>query len=245
MAVKSIQYKQQTFQISYEIINPEKSKTLIFLHGWGANKELMKKSFEKTMEEFRHVYIDLPGFGNSTCSRPLVTEDYANIMELFLAQINANQDHMVLGHSFGGKVALLLNPQILILVGSAGIPVPKPFKIRAKIALFKMFKLVGLASLRSLFVADDAKKLSEIMYQTFKNVVNEDLSSEFKAYSGKALLCWGKDDTATPLYTAEKINELIADSRLVVYEGDHYFFMNQAEAVAKEIETTLLETLQH
>lgn len=245
MAVKSIQYKQQTFQISYEIINPEKSKTLIFLHGWGANKELMKKSFEKTMEEFRHVYIDLPGFGNSTCSRPLVTEDYANIMELFLAQINANQDHMVLGHSFGGKVALLLNPQILILVGSAGIPVPKPLKIKAKIALFKMFKFVGLASLRSLFVADDAKKLSEIMYQTFKNVVNEDLTSEFKSYSGKALLCWGKDDTATPLYTAEKINELITDSRLVVYEGDHYFFMNQADALAKEIETTLLETLQH
>jgi len=200
VAVKSIQYKQQTFQISYQIINPEKSKTLIFLHGWGANKELMKNSFEKTMEEFRHVYIDLPGFGNSTCSRPLVTEDYANIMELFLAQINANQDHMVLGHSFGGKVALLLNPQILILVGSAGIPVPKPLKIRAKIALFKMFKFVGLASLRSLFVADDAKKLSEIMYQTFKNVVNEDFTSEFKSYSGKALLCWGKDDSATPLY---------------------------------------------
>ncbi len=245
MAIKSIQYKHQTFQISYEILNPDKSKTLIFLHGWGSNKELMKQSFEKTMEEFRHVYIDLPGFGNSTCNRPLETEDYANIMELFLAQINANQDHMILGHSFGGKVALLLNPQILILVGSAGIPVPKPFKIKAKIALFKMFKFIGLSKLRSLFVAEDAKELSEIMYQTFKNVVNEDFRSDFKDYRGKALLCWGKDDTATPLFTAEKINKLIPDSRLVVYEGDHYFFMQQADAVAKEIETTVLASLHH
>jgi len=245
VAIKSIQYKQQTFQISYEILNPEKSRPLVFLHGWGADKELMKNAFGKELDAFRHVYIDLPGFGNSTCNRPLATEDYANILELFLAQINANQDHMVLGHSFGGKVALLLNPRILILVGSAGIPVPKPFKIKAKIALFKLFKFVGLSKLRSLFVAEDAKKLSEIMYQTFKNVVNEDLTGQFKDYSGKALLCWGRNDTATPLFTAEKINGLIADSRLVVYEGDHYFFMQQAGEVAKEIETTVLESLQH
>lgn len=245
MAIKSIQYKHQTFQIAYDIVNPEKSKTLIFLHGWGANKELMKQSFEKTMDAFRHVYIDLPGFGKSTCNLPLVTEDYANILELFLAQINANQDHIVLGHSFGGKVALRLNPQILVLIGSAGIPVPKPLKVRAKIALFKLLKSFGLTKLRAFFVADDAKKLTEIMYQTFKNVVNEDLSSDFKAYSGKALLCWGRDDTATPLYTAERMTELIGDARLVVFEGDHYFFMKQADAVAHEVETTVLQTLQH
>jgi non-heme chloroperoxidase len=245
VAIKSIQYKHQTFQVSYEVVNPEKSKTMIFLHGWGANKELMKKSFEKTMDTFRHVYIDLPGFGNSTCSRPLVTEDYANILELFLAQINANQDHMILGHSFGGKVALLLNPQFLVLVGSAGIPVPKPLKIKVKIALFKILKLFGLSKLRSMFVAEDAKQLSQIMYETFKNVVNEDLTSNFKEYSGKALLCWGRDDTATPLYTAKKMNELITDSRLVIFEGDHYFFMQQAEALAKEVETAVLQMLQH
>ncbi|MCJ7765021.1 MAG: alpha/beta hydrolase [Thiovulaceae bacterium] len=244
MAIKSIQYKQHTFQISYDILHPEKSTPLIFLHGWGSNKELMKQSFEKTMDTFRHIYIDLPGFGNSSCNFPLNTEDYANIVELFLAQINANQDHIVLGHSFGGKVALLLNPKILILLGSSGIPVPKPLKIRAKIALFKMLKFLGFSKLRSLFAAEDAKKLNHIMYQTFKNVVNEDLTPAFKAYSGKALLCWGKEDTATPLFTAQKINKLIADSRLVVYNGDHYFFMKQAGAVAREIETTVLASLQ-
>ena len=245
MAIKSIQYKHQTFQISYEVIHPEKSKTLIFLHGWGANKELMKNAFGEYMDAFRHIYIDLPGFGNSTCNKALNTEDYANILELFLAQINANQDHMILGHSFGGKVALLMNPELLVLVGSAGIPVPKPLKIKAKIALFKLLKVTGFSKLRSIFVAEDAKKLTEIMYQTFKTVVNEDLTQDFKNFRGKALLCWGKDDTATPLWTAEKILELMDDARLVVYEGDHYFFMNEAEAVSKEIETTVLQMLQH
>jgi len=245
MAMKSIQYKHQTFQVSYDVVNPEKSKTMIFLHGWGSNKELMKGAFGETMDAFRHVYIDLPGFGNSTCNRALVTEDYANIIELFLAQINANQDHMILGHSFGGKVALLLNPQLLVLVGSAGIPVPKPLKIKAKIALFKVLKNFGLSKLRTMFVAEDAKQLSEIMYETFKNVVNEDMTADFRAYSGKSLLCWGRDDTATPLWTAEKMVELMSDARLVVFEGDHYFFMKEAPAIAKEIETTVLQTLQH
>ncbi len=106
-----------------------------------------------------------------------------------------------------------------------------------------MTKFMGFSKLRSLFVAEDAKALSEPMYQTFKNVVDEDFEKEFSSYGGKALLCWGKDDTATPLSSAQKIDELIADSKLKVYEGDHYFFMKNADSVAKEIEQTFLETL--
>jgi non-heme chloroperoxidase len=245
VARKSIQYAQHTFQISYEIVNPVAKKTIVFLHGWGSNKELMKQAFGTHLDQFRHLYVDLPGFGNSTCNMTLNTEDYANIMELFLAQVNANQDEIVLGHSFGGKVALLLKPQILVLVASAGIRVAKPLKVKAKIALFKLLKLFGSARLRSFFVASDAKKLSEPMYQTFKNVVNEDLSEQFAAYSGKALLCWGKADTATPLHTAHAIHGLINDSRLVEYEGDHYFFMKHGAEVSAEIEKSVLETLAH
>ncbi len=242
MALKSIQYQQYTFNISYEILNPSASLTIIFLHGWGSNKGLMKDVFGRQLKAFRHVYVDLPGFGNSTCSRELTTEDYANIMELFLAQINANHDPIIVGHSFGGKVALLLNPHILVLIASAGIRRSKSLKVRLKIGLFKLFKGVGLSKLRNKFVADDAKALSEPMYKTFKHVVNEDFSEQFAAYSGRALLCWGKSDTATPLKDAHKIKKLIHDSRLVEFEGDHYFFLKHEIEVAKEIETIVLES---
>jgi len=242
MALKSIQYNKQTFNISYEILNPNAEVDLIILHGWGSNKGLMKQSFSPFMDSFRHIYIDLPGFGGSTNSSALETKDYARIVELFMIHINASKDIM-LGHSFGGKVALLLEPKVLVLVGSAGIYIPKPFKIKAKIALFKASKIFGLSKLRSLFVAEDAKSLSEPMYQTFKNVVDEDFSYEFSTYSGKALLCWGRDDTATPLSSAQKINELIKDSTLKVYDGDHYFFMSKAEEVSDEVQNIFLKTL--
>lgn len=244
MAIKSIQYNQHTLDISYEILNPQATVDLIVLHGWGSNKNLMKKSFSPYMDSFRHIYIDLPGFGASTCNLTLTTTDYAKIIELFMIHINASKD-IILGHSFGGKIALLIEPKVLVLVGSAGIYVAKSLSIKIKIALFKLFKVFGFSKLRSLFVAEDAKTLSEPMYQTFKNVVNEDFSSEFSSYSGKALLCWGRDDTATPLSSAKKIDELIEDSTLEVYEGDHYFFMNNAKDVSIKIEELFLKTLEH
>lgn len=242
MAVKSIQYKQHTFDVSYEIINPHATVDIIILHGWGSNKNLMKKSFSEYMKGFRHIYIDLPGFGNSTCPIALKTTDVARIVELFMIHVNASKD-IILGHSFGGKVATILDPKVLVLVSSAGIYITKPIKVQLKIAIYKLFKFFGFAKFRSLFVADDAKSLSEPMYQTFKNVVDEDFSHEFSSYSGKALLCWGESDTATPLSSAKKIDELIKDSKLSVYDGDHYFFMKHAEEVSKEIEETFLKTL--
>ncbi|WP_373035822.1 alpha/beta fold hydrolase [Sulfurimonas sp.] len=242
MAIKSIQYNQHTLDISYEIINPEAKIDLIILHGWGSNKGLMKKSFSPYMDTFRHIYIDLPGFGGSTCNVALETKDYARIVELLMIHINASKD-IILGHSFGGKVALLLEPKVLVLVGSAGIYIPKSFKVRAKIALYKALKVFGFAKLRSLFVADDAKSLSEPMYQTFKNVVDEDFSDDFASYGGKALLCWGEEDTDTPLSSAHKINELIDDSTLKVYDGNHYFFMIHAQEVSREIKDVFLKSL--
>ena len=244
MAIKSIQYNQHTFNISYEILNPSAKVDFIVLHGWGSNKNLMKQSFSPYMDSFRHIYIDLPGFGGSTCSVALTTADVARIVELLMVHINASKD-IILGHSFGGKVALLLEPKVLVLVASAGIYIPKSLKIKSKIALFKLVKALGFSKFRSLFVADDAKELSEHMYQTFKNVVNEDFEDEFSKYKGKALLCWGKDDTATPLSSAKKIDALIADSKLEVYEGDHYSFMKNAEDISKKIEKTFLQTLGH
>lgn len=238
MAVKTVHYKGATFSISYEILNPNQSSDVIFLHGWGSNKNLMKQAFSKTLPSFRHIYIDMPGFGASNCDISLETTDYAAIMELFLEESGVHKN-VILGHSFGGKVATLLNPELLVLVASAGILVPKPLKIRTKIALFKLLKFTGLTSLRSLFVAPDAQGMSEVMYQTFKNVVNEDFTQRFEAYKGKVLLCFGKKDTATPLWTGEVIRSLIPDSRLVAYAGDHYFLLQEGGSIADEIEKSM------
>jgi len=236
VAKKSLEVLGDRFDISYEILNQDKTKDFIVLHGWGSNKGLMRKSFAKFLSEFRHIYIDLPGFGNSTTDIKLDTVQYSNILNEFFKIANIKKN-IILGHSFGGKVATLLSPDLLVLVGSSGILVPKPFSVRMKIYLNKFLKQFGITSFRKLFVSDDGKNLSPQMYETFKTVVNEDFSSLFESYSGKALLFWGKDDTATPLNTAKNINKKILNSKLFEYDGDHYFFMKHSDKIAQEIKT--------
>ncbi|MBN2825114.1 MAG: alpha/beta hydrolase [Campylobacterales bacterium] len=240
MALKEIEYKNQHFQISYEIVNPAQTMNFIVLHGWGSNKNIMKQAFGKTLPHCKHIYIDMPGFGNSTNETVLTTHDYANIIQKFLDTLHASSD-IAMGHSFGGKVATLLNPSTLVLLSSSGILVPKPFKVRAKIALFKLLKPLGFSKLRNIFVSNDAKGMNQAMYETFKNVVNEDFEANFGAFANQALLFWGIDDTATPLYTGEKIHSMIESSQFYPLDGDHYFFLHHTPFIAQTIENQIKE----
>ncbi len=234
MATKQLTYHGETLTLNYTRLHPQHTRTILILHGWGSNQQIMQQAFGKTLLEYQHIYVDLPGFGKSPNDRPLTTEDYAAILRIFLKQIDITPT-IIAGHSFGGKVATLLNPPCLVLLSSAGIPVPKPLKIRLKIRLFKLLKPLGITRLRRLFVSADAQEMNEGMYQTFKNVVDEDFSEHFASFEGKGLCFWGKADTATPLWTGAQINRLLGTSKLIPMEGDHFFFLKNGAEIAERI----------
>ena len=231
MAIFDLEYKGEQFSISYLQENIAKEKTILFLHGWGSNKEIMHGIFKSTLPEFRHIYIDMPGFGASPNeSMVLKTEDYKAIVSLFLEKLGV-APQIIAGHSFGGKVATLLNPPCLVLLSSAGVLVPKPLSIRFKIALFKLLKPLGAQRIQKLFIADDAKEMNQVMYETFKNVVDEAFEDNFVKYNGQALLFWGEEDTATPLWTGKKIQKLIGNAKIFSLSGDHFFFAKHAQFI--------------
>lgn len=246
MALREITYNKQIFPISYTKIPAHLAtqhlstdstnsinKNIIFLHGWGSNKELMQQAFENVFLEYNHFYIDLPGFGKSPNEILLNTHDYAKIVSAFLDsfKITAN---VIVGHSYGGKVAILLQnmqqeTQDIILLSSAGILTPKPLKIRAKIALAKLAKILhfNLPFLR----ANDAKGLSPVMYEIFKNIVNEDFSEIFSACKKRTIIFWGNEDKATPIESGYKIHSLITNSKFFACKGGHYFFLTQGKII--------------
>ena len=230
MAVKEVKYGGKIYRISYETINPANKDVALFLHGWGANKEIMKKAFGAYFKDFRHVYVDMPGFGASSMHGALATKDYAKIMKSFLDELGANPK-IIFGHSFGGKVATLLNPQYLALLSSAGIVAKKPLWVRFKIALFKFLKLFGLGFLYKFFATKDVKGMSKTMYETLKNVVDEDFSSKFADFGGKAFIFWGEEDKATPLKSGERVSRLIKNSEFHALKGDHFFFLLHARYI--------------
>ena len=230
MAVKEVKYGGKIYRISYETVNPARKDVTLFLHGWGANKEIMKKAFGTYFKDFRHVYVDMPGFGASSMHGALATKDYAKIMKTFLDELGANPK-IIFGHSFGGKVATLLNPEYLALLSSAGIVAKKPLWVRFKIALFKFLKLFGLGFLYKFFATKDVKGMSKTMYETLKNVVDEDFSSKFADFGGKAFIFWGEEDKATPLKSGERVSRLIKNSEFHALKGDHFFFLLHARYI--------------
>lgn len=238
MASAQISYNHNTFSISYvlqnlHITNPR--GVLVFLHGWGSNKELMKLAFGESFRDYVHLYIDLPGFGASPNTHILHTHDYAKIIESFLSYIHTHfseldsQEYIMVGHSFGGKIATILAKTQLILLSSAGIVVQKSLKVRSKIFLAKLCKNLGINA--TFLRSKDTNNLNEAMYQTFKNVVDEDFSPLFLQCKAQAYIFWGKDDSATPLSSGEKIASLLDHSHFFVLKGDHFFFLKQANNI--------------
>jgi pimeloyl-ACP methyl ester carboxylesterase len=233
MAIKQIKNGNQTFDINYEIINPSCKNTIVFLHGWGSNKNIMKKAFGDKLKHLKHIYIDMPGFGKSSNDYVLTTKEYAFIIDLFLNALNIKiPTSIIVGHSFGGKVATLLNPQKLVLLSSAGIVEEKSAKTLLTIKMAKIFNKFGLGKVTKLLRSSDVNMMSETMYETFKNVVDEDFSDKFAKYDGKTLIFWGEKDTATTLSSGYTIDKLIKNSTFKSYDGDHYFFLKYSKDIS-------------
>ncbi len=240
MASKQVDYYDKSFSINYELVNSDKENVIVFLHGWGSNKEIMKQAFKDKLKEFKHIYIDMPGFGKSDNNYILTTIDYANIMKIFLNKLNINpNDVTIAGHSFGGKVATCLMPKLLVLLSSAGIVEDKSSKTLLTIRMAKIFNRFGLSKVTKLFRSNDVNGMPQNMYETFKNVVDEDFSEYFKGFYNDALIFWGETDTAATLESGKTIHSLIKNSTFKSYDGDHYFFLKYSDDIATHIEKHL------
>ena len=251
MAIKNITLDNKNFKISYEIHNQNqqqnKNKVLVFLHGWGANKELMSGAFANYNKDYKHIYIDLCGFGNSSNNYIIDTYFYAKVIDAFLDEASTNNDNFyaVIGHSFGGKIATLLtqtkkSPK-LILLSSAGIIENKPIIIKIKIQASKFFKILGLSFLSKFLRSKDGINLSANMYEILKLVIKEDFKDIFKNVKSSALILWGKDDKATVLESGLKISKLIKNNKFYSFGGGHFFFLdlNNVVEVNKRIKEFL------
>ena len=244
MAKSSLSYKNTTFELSYEMLNLDKEQVLLILHGWGANKELMKQAFKDKFQNYKHLYIDLCGFGGSNAPLVLTSSDYAEILRLFLEQKKLVPS-ILMGHSFGGKICTLLsffykeNLKGLILLSSAGIIWKKRLLLRLKIKFFKLLKTFKLARFYKFFVSKDALNLDFIMYETFKKVVDENFSEIFKQVEVKSFIFWGIEDEATPLKSGELMHSLIKNSKFYALAGNHFFFLEQSSFIESKIKEIL------
>lgn len=248
--------------ISYEVFGLLNNKVIFLLHGWGSNKESLIGVAKTLAKSYKVIVPDFPGMGSSDKPRkPFFVINYVNILTLFIESFNVKECDL-LGHSFGGRLIIKLLGEKLnknfkvnkvVLVDSAGIRPKKTIRGIVGVLRFKFYKnLIKVFSrkkykdsliedLRQMFGSSDYKNASEIMRETLKNVIKEDLTKLLSKINNETLIIWGENDKDTPLSDGKKMNKLIKNSGLVVLkDASHYSFIDKSFEFNKILTNFLL-----
>lgn len=217
---------------------------IVIMHGYGCNVDTVASIAAILEPGMRVINVDLPGHGRSD-EPPSIwgVDDYTRCIEALIKELGL-KDVSLLGHSFGGRIGILLssrNPDIhkLVLVDAAGIKPRRKPKYYIKVYTYKTLKhllplifgkKIGgklLDKYRGKAGSADYRQSSPIMRGVMSKCVNEDLKFAMPAIKAPTLLIWGSEDTATPLSDAKTMERLIPDSGLVNFEGaGHYSFLD-------------------
>ena len=80
------------------------------------------------------------------------------------------------------------------------------------------------------------------MRQTFNKVISLDLTDRLEKIKAPTLLYWGAQDTETPLWMGQLMEEKIPDAGLVVEEGcGHFAYLEQNAKFLRIARSFLLE----
>ncbi len=219
---------------------------VIVLHGWGASIDTVIPIVNGLKDNFRVHAIDLPGFGKSRDPKEVIGSfEYGEMIKKYI-EINKLNKVVLIGHSFGGKISIIMGAKYpdlvkkIILVNSAGLKPKRKLKYHIKVYSFKLLKFIYkgfffwkdndkvMEKFYKRFGSTDYKDASGIMRSILVRVVNEDLQDILKDIKCPTLLIWGSKDMDTPLYMGVKMEKEIKDSGLVVFEdAGHYSYLDQ------------------
>jgi len=232
-------------QMYYEVYG-EAARPLLLLHGWGGKCE----SFLPVIRDFQDTHtiyvVDFPGHGRSSePPEPWSATEYAEMTAAFIREMNiAGCD--VIAHSHGGRVTLGLasaHPELvgkLVLTGCAGLPPRYTEQQNKRSSRYQQLKkLVNAPLTKAIFGekriaawqealiqkygSSDYKALTPSMRATFNRVLRQDMTDCLEKIKSPALLVWGEDDTATPLWMGQEMEKRIPDAGLVTLPGCGHF----------------------
>jgi len=101
----------------------------LFLHGWGLDHKAYKRALSRLVRAGLHVYAPaLPGFGGTAAlgGESASLHGYGDWVAAFLRSVGVEEPALVMGHSFGGGVAIALahdhpgQVRALVLINSVG-----------------------------------------------------------------------------------------------------------------------------
>ena len=221
--------------INYSFYDNESDVSLIFLHGWGQNTDMMLGVAKPFLKSNNVLLIDLPGFGLSEEPHEVWSlDDYADMVHELVKKLKL-KNVVLIGHSFGGKISICYSLKYdvnkLVLLASPYKKAIKKDSIKTK-SLKALKKIPVLNKLEGYVKkhvgSTDYRNASEMMRKILVKHVNTDLSEEVKKIKCPTVLIWGTNDEAVPYTDAVELEKLIPNAGLVTYEGcTHYAYLER------------------
>ena len=205
---------------------------VLALHGWArTHRDFDAVVAPAGQAPLPAIALDLPGFGASPPPpEAWGAEAYADALGPVLAEMASPV--VVLGHSFGGRVALHLavqRPDAVRALVLTAVPLLHPLGRRGRVApAYRMVRRLhrmkvvsdrALEAARQRHGSDDYKAAQGIMRQVHVRSVNETYGAQLDSVTCPVHLVWGADDTATPLEVAERALARLAQGDLQVFPG--------------------------
>lgn len=228
-------------------------KQILILHGWGSSI----KSWKKVQNDlygygFEVIVPDMPGFGESDPPpAPWNGEAYVNWLLGFIESQKLKTPINIVGHSFGGGLAIKLAVEYpglvdhLILIGAARMGQKRKFRkkifnIIARagrlIAFVPGFELVRKGFYKFVVGSRDYERTTGDMRETIKIILKENLSTQVHKIKSPTMIIWGNKDRATPIEDAYFLNREIKGSSLEIIAGHgHALNIESPEKIAKII----------
>jgi pimeloyl-ACP methyl ester carboxylesterase len=181
------------------------------------------------------IALDLPGFGASPPPPDAWgAAAYADAIEPIMREEFA-EPAVVLGHSFGGRVAVCLaatHPEHVRAIVLAGVPLLRRRAVRRPPAAYRMLRALHRARMvsdgrmewaRLRYGSRDYRAATGVMRGVLVRAVNESYENELRSIRCPVELVWGGADIEVPVEVAERAAELLSNARLtVIHDADHF-----------------------
>jgi pimeloyl-ACP methyl ester carboxylesterase len=176
--------------------------------------------------------LDLPGFGASPPpAEAWGSGDYATAVVKVIEELagtSAPVPMVLLGHSFGGRVAVhvaALRPDLVRALVLTGAPLARTAPQRkppAKYRLVRAMRKMGvvpestLEQMRRRYGSPDYLAAEGVMRQVLVRVLAENYDEQLSGLACPVELVWADDDTEAPLQVAQEVAKLVPQAVLTI-----------------------------
>lgn len=239
---------------------------VVFLHGWGLSHRTYRHGLERIVGHGARVLAPaLPGFGGTAPlpSGQFSLEAYADWVAAFIREVGVEGPVTLIGHSFGGGVALRTahdHPELvgqLVLVNSIGGSV---WANRGELPVLLADRPIwdwGLhLAAHALSVRSFTRVMPVIAADAVPNFLlhpgtlwkvgrlarDANLATELEELKQRGLpvvIVWGRDDTVLPWACAESLAVALGGPRVVTVPGNHSWLLADPRRFAEVITNVL------